>query len=100
MKELEDPNFNSLMHELTTNPALAEQTMATNPKLTTLVQNFCGLLGDHFTALGDKEETKVCISVDRMSQINGNPKKLGHHGQQVLIWSLTKDYFSNKEFLW
>ena len=59
LKQLEDPKFSEALAAFQNNPKSIALVMQKDPEVREFIQDFCALLGDHFTQLGDNEEISV-----------------------------------------
>ena len=57
-KGFTDPRCQQAMTEMQTNPQAAMQKYGDNPEMKTFLQAFMKLMGEHFTALADKQEAE------------------------------------------
>lgn len=55
MKQLDDPHFSKVLTEFQKNPQQAMAAVRNDPEAKEFIQEFCGLLGNHFTALGEAD---------------------------------------------
>jgi len=58
MKQLEDPRFSQALTAFQANPQKALLAVQNDPEVKEFIQEFCGLLGEHFTTLGEEETKK------------------------------------------
>lgn len=54
-KRLNDPQFVQAINEFQTNPQAAMAKYQSSPEVQDFLKEFCGVMGEHFAALGDKE---------------------------------------------
>ena len=59
MKQLEDARFSQALTAFQANPQQALLAAQNDPEVKEFIQEFCGLLGEHFTSLGEEEMKKV-----------------------------------------
>ena len=59
MKQLEDQRFSQALTAFQANPQQAMAAVQNDPEVNEFIKEFCGLLGDHFTRLGEKGTKKV-----------------------------------------
>ena len=57
-KALRDPNLSRVMSQFQSDPQAVLQAAAGNPEMQTFLKEFCFLMGDHFTELADKQESR------------------------------------------
>ena len=69
MKQLEDPRFSQALSAFQANPQKALLAVQNDSEVKEFIQEFCGLLGEHFTTLGE-EETKRVIFIRRKDYSN------------------------------
>lgn len=55
-KAFTDPALSRLLEEFHQNPQAAMAAAQSNPEVREFLQEFCGLMGDHFTAFSNKEK--------------------------------------------
>ncbi|XP_055888153.1 uncharacterized protein LOC106061145 isoform X1 [Biomphalaria glabrata] len=53
LKRFADPHFMNALQEFQTNPQAAMEKYKSNKEVEKFLMEFCGLLGDHFTKIGD-----------------------------------------------
>ena len=58
-KQFADPNFSEAIQLFQSNPQKVMEMCQNNEELREFIQEFCALMGDHFTKLGEKQETQV-----------------------------------------
>ncbi|KAK7485196.1 hypothetical protein BaRGS_00023606 [Batillaria attramentaria] len=54
-QRMKDPRFMQAIAEFQTNPQTAMAKYQSNPEVQRFLKEFCGILGEHFTTLGDKD---------------------------------------------
>ena len=59
LKQLEDERFSQALTAFQANPQQAMLAVQNDPEVKEFIQEFCGLLGDHFASLGEEEMKKV-----------------------------------------
>ena len=55
-KQFMDPRFSKAIEKFQTNPREVMEMCSTNEELREFIQQFCALMGDHFTGLADAQE--------------------------------------------
>lgn len=55
-----DPRFSKIIEQFQTNPQQVMEMCENNPEIKEFIQDFCAIMGDHFTNLGEKQEEEVC----------------------------------------
>ncbi|KAI0210987.1 hypothetical protein LSAT2_004218 [Lamellibrachia satsuma] len=58
-KKLTNPGFAQALNEFQANPQAAMAKYGNNPEMQAFLMEFCGLLGDHFTKLGDMQSAQT-----------------------------------------
>lgn len=58
-KLLMDPKFTAALSQVQADPMKAMAMLSTNPEMQTALQEFSGILGEHFTALGKSAAGEV-----------------------------------------
>merc|ERR1719174_1815255 len=56
-KVMQDPRFPQLMHAMQHNPSAVAESAKSDPSLAEFLKTFTELMGDHFTNLGEKDQT-------------------------------------------
>ena len=62
-KQFTDPRFSEVIGKLQSNPEEVMRASASNPEMREFIQNFCAIMGDHFTQLGEKQSSPVGILI-------------------------------------
>jgi len=57
-KQFTDPRFSEVIGKLQSNPEEVMRASASNPEMREFIQNFCAIMGDHFTQLGEKQSSQ------------------------------------------
>uniref|UniRef100_A0A7M5V3S5 Uncharacterized protein n=1 Tax=Clytia hemisphaerica TaxID=252671 RepID=A0A7M5V3S5_9CNID len=72
-KQFMDPRFSSAIEKFQKNPREVMEMCQTNEELREFIQQFCSLMGDHFTGLADQTDkvSKRCIHLTTLM--------IGHH---------------------
>ncbi|KAL5010187.1 hypothetical protein ScPMuIL_012492 [Solemya velum] len=70
-KRLADPSFMQAISEFQSNPKAAMTKYANNPEMQKFLQEFCGIMGEHFTNLSSKEDAQNSRPVQEL----GSPQQ-------------------------
>ena len=94
IKQLEDVRFSQALTAFQKNPQEAMLAVQNDPEVKEFIQEFCGLLGEHFTTLGEEEMKKVnvCLIYTLMKILYATVVSIAKH-------SLEKDSISCAQFL-
>ena len=57
-----DPRFSQALSKVQSDPKAAWDMLQGNPELQKVLTDFCGLMGDHLTQLGEQDSSKVHIN--------------------------------------
>ena len=57
-----DPRFSQALMRIQSDPKAAWELLEGNAELQKVLKDFCGLMGDHLTKLGDGISSKVYIN--------------------------------------
>ena len=89
IKQLEDVRFSQALTAFQKNPQEAMLAVQNDPEVKEFIQEFCGLLGEHFTTLGEEEMKKVnvCLIYTLMKILYATVVSIAKH-------SLEKDSIS------
>jgi hypothetical protein len=108
---LTDPNISKALEKFRTNPEEAMKENQKNPQVMEFLQEFCKLMGDHFTSLADKrdsthqeEQIRECLTEEekKMKEALNDPKVqevLRDANVQKLIELLKDDVTEAQRFL-
>ncbi|EDO38750.1 predicted protein [Nematostella vectensis] len=66
-KKLMDPRFSQALAQLQSNPWEAFASLQGDPEMQVALQEFCSLMGQHFTQLGDKDDHSVANEGSKQS---------------------------------
>ena len=58
-KAFRDPALAKVLEEFHQNPQAVFKASQCNPEIQKFLQEFCGIMGDHFTSLADQEDIKL-----------------------------------------
>lgn len=61
-KQFTDPRFSEAIQQLQTNPQHVMQMCQTNAELREFIQEFCAIMGEHFTGMADVQEKAAVFS--------------------------------------
>ena len=64
-KVFQEPRLAEVLSQFQSNPQAALAAASGNPEMQQFLQEFCSLMGDHFTALADKEEKETKPSAEQ-----------------------------------
>ncbi|XP_032235386.2 uncharacterized protein LOC5510336 [Nematostella vectensis] len=91
-KKLMDPRFSQALAQLQSNPWEAFASLQGDPEMQVALQEFCSLMGQHFTQLGDKDDHSVANEreaqeeaiglVERTSTVHGTKNPTASSSQQ------------------
>eukprot|EP00112_Aurelia_sp_Birch-Aquarium-sp1_P005485 Seg1622.13 transcript_id=Seg1622.13/GoldUCD/mRNA.D3Y31 product="hypothetical protein" protein_id=Seg1622.13/GoldUCD/D3Y31 len=84
LKKLGDPRYSQALDSFQTNPQEAMAALQNDPEVKEFIQEFCGILGDHFDTLGEKEK-KVQASKASIEILEAaSSRKLGSQSSKPL----------------
>eukprot|EP00112_Aurelia_sp_Birch-Aquarium-sp1_P008241 Seg1903.3 transcript_id=Seg1903.3/GoldUCD/mRNA.D3Y31 product="Sodium/calcium exchanger NCL2" protein_id=Seg1903.3/GoldUCD/D3Y31 len=84
LKKLGDPRYSQALDSFQTNPQEAMAALQNDPEVKEFIQEFCGILGDHFNTLGEKEK-KVQASKASIEILEAaSSRKLGSQSSKPL----------------
>ena len=61
-KQFTDPRFSEVINKFQSNPEEVMRTCGNNPEMKEFIQNFCSIMGEHFTEMGDRQQQQQQVN--------------------------------------